>query len=411
MIIKEIKFKNMLSNEEEVSLSFFRKFKEEDKDRFFQKTLVKKARSVSSKEGIIKILSLMGKNASYKTILLKSINKILNFIFSIEKYEIQFFTSTLNYEKFKKIYKKNVDIHNLINEIRKFKNKIKVPKDLKIEYSKDFYIKNAFNKDKPIKIMVNFYDQKNKKENILNINLMLKENKFILFSTLNDVKVDLFENKKINNFRHIFISFEKYNLHGQHCSLYKKDNIFFKPALEYLYFEKYNQDINKLISFLKILDPSIVGLKYKILKNSKKFDVNSITREYNDISEEISINELSTGTQVFVTYLYYILKYNFIIIDELDQSLHFKLVELLIDIARNNNKQLIFSTHNTVVINKLIRKYELYILDINSKNSLEIQRADKIFRERDNMIIKSLNDFVSNIADSDLDFLRVSFYD
>lgn len=420
MTIKEIKFKNMLSNEEEVSLSFFRKYREEDKDRFLKKTLVKKLRSNLSKEGIIKVLSLMGKNASYKTSLLMSINEILNFIINFKKNANEFFENNINvnkaiewYENTKGLnpFEDNISINKVIKYFVKHKNEQKTSEELKNEYSKNFYIKNAFNKDNPIKIMVNFYDQKNHQENIINLNLMVKKDKLIFFCTLNNSSFDLFKNKKINNFKQIFASFENYNIWGRQRLISRKGNMFLKSVLEYLYFEKFNQDKYKLISFLKILDPSIVNLKLKIFENKKKFFIKSLTREYNNISEEISINELSTGTQIFATYLFYILKYDFIIVDELEQSLHFKLVELLIDIARNNNKQLIFSTHNTVVVNKLIRKYELYILDTSSKNLLKIERADKLFRERDNIIIKSLNDFVSNIADSDLDFLRVSFYD
>ncbi len=421
MIIKEIKFKNMISNEEGVAFSFFRKFKENDDERFFDKPISKKDRSNSSKEGIIKILSLMGKNASYKTSLLISIDKILNFVVNFKKNAMLFFENTINidkaiewYENNKGInpFEDNVSINNVVKDFVKHKNKEKKPEQLKFEYSKDFYHENAFNKNIPIEIMINFYNKEKNEENIINVNLMVKKNKLIFFSTLNNNQIDLFKDKIIDNFKHIFGSFETYNISGIRGSISRKGNIFLKSALEYLYFEKFNQNKNKLVSILKILDPSIVSLKSKSwnIKNKKKFIINSITREYNDINEDISINQLSTGTQIFITYLFYILKYDFIIIDELEQSLHFKLVELLIDIARKNNKQIIFSTHNTVVVHQLIRKYELYILDINSKNLLEVKRGDKHFRERDNIILKSLNDFISNISDSEMNELKMSFY-
>ena len=421
MIIKEIKFKNMISNQEEVSFSFFRKFKEKDGERFFNKPINKKPRSHSTKEAIVKILSLMGKNASYKTSLLISINKILNFVVNFQKEATLFFENNIDVAKAVEWYEENegvnpfednINIDEVIKDFVNHKIKEKKPEQLKAKYCKYFYEQNAFNKDIPIKIKVNFYNQKNNQENVINVSLMIRKNKLIFFSTLNNKQIDLFKNKIINNFKHVFSSLENYNTGGKYDSISRKRNIFLRSAFEYLYFEKFKQDKNKLLLILKILDPSIIGLKCKIknIKNKKTFIIKSITRKYHDVIEDIFINELSSGTQIFITYLYYILKYDFIIIDELEQSLHFKLVELLIDIARKNNKQMIFTTHNTVVVHELIRKYELYILDLNSKNLLEVKRADKIFRERDNMILKSFNDFISNISDSEMDELRMSFY-
>ena len=112
---------------------------------------------------------------------------------------------------------------------------------------------------------------------------------------------------------------------------------------------------------------------------------------------------------MFLIYLYFILKNDFIIIDEFENSLHLKLVELLLETGRIYNKQIIFSTHSPFILNQLLEKFEISIFEIEN-NFLVINNANKLFRENESLVNKYVLDLVSNPQDSDLDFLRIKLW-
>jgi predicted ATPase len=174
-----------------------------------------------------------------------------------------------------------------------------------------------------------------------------------------------------------------------------------------LYNQKFKKKKEKLLLFLQKLDSSIIDIKIKIKNDS--FRILKITREYDDIVEDIAIKNLSTGTKIFIIYLHNILKNDFIIFDDIKNSLHLKLIELLFDIAKQNNKQVIFSTHSPFLVNNLLNKFQLYIYEITN-NQLTINLANKLFREKESISKKYLSDLVSQPNDSDLDFIRMELY-
>jgi hypothetical protein len=84
MVIKNIEYKNMISNESEVKINFVTKLGD-DINLFFEESIQNKKRSkISSKEGILKKIALHGKNASYKTSTLNAVNNILFFIINFK---------------------------------------------------------------------------------------------------------------------------------------------------------------------------------------------------------------------------------------------------------------------------------------------------------------------------------------
>jgi ABC-type oligopeptide transport system ATPase subunit len=222
---------------------------------------------------------------------------------------------------------------------------------------------------------------------------------------LNDEIFDLYNNsnEKILNFKHNII-LDRTNFYLN----IDDNNIYLEKAIEYLYFKKFNRNINKLIKFISIIDSSIVDIIHKDFYDKKQMErlsVTSLVREYSFQKERIPLNKLSTGTKIFIVYVHLILTNDFIIIDELDASLHLRLTELLIEIAKENNIQFLFSTHNPLLIQECIKKYELYIMELDSKKQLELKKANKLFKSRDNLINSYLLNSVSSISDNDIDDL------
>jgi len=418
MVIKYIKYKNMISNESEIEIDFTRKLnKDMPKELFLEETIKSKGRSkILSEEGILKKIALFGKNASYKTSTLKSVHLILDFVINFKKYvdsfKLTFPDAFAWYQKEKGVIIQPFQSNSLaiFDEYLKYFAKNKKIEELISEYIALFFKNNAFNKNEKIEINLIFYDTENKKD--LNFSIELYANYKKSKILLNKKWFDLYNNSnnKILNFNFNFVSFESYNLTETMGYISGSNNLFLGVAMEHLYFKNFNNDMNKLIEFINILDPSIIDMKYKADFKNKKLYILSIEREYNNFKESIFLGQLSTGTKLFIIYTYFILNNNFIIIDELEQSLHLKLVELLIDIAQENGTQLLFSTHSPVIIEKNVKKSELYIMELNSRNELSLKKANKIFRERENFIIKYLSDLVSNISDTDVDDIKSKLF-
>ena len=415
MKIKTIKWKNFISNDKMIEINFMRKFKKEDKERFLSDHLFSRERSkIDAKDSILKIISLIGKNTSYKSSLLKSISKILSFITNFKDNVDNFFITGLDFDKVMKWHEKKyhnsllnrpINFNMTFKEYEKENNKKSKIEKSKKEYVTDFYVKNAFNKNNPLFFSVEFINNENETK-LYTINISKRNDIFNWLFMFNNKQIDIYKEKI--NFKYNFASFESYNVYGRNRLLEDKD-IFLERALAYLYKEKFQKNKEKLEKFLKIIDPSITLLSIKENKDGLVIFKN-IERNYGGTKESINLSELSTGTKMFLVYLYYILENDFIIIDELEQSLHKSLVTLLIDIARSNNKQIIFSTHDPTIIEKNLRMYELYILDIE-ENKLKIQKGSDLFRDqKDSFIKKYFNDLVSNILKSDLDLIRMIFY-
>lgn len=134
---------------------------------------------------------------------------------------------------------------------------------------------------------------------------------------------------------------------------------------------------NKLIKWIRIADPSIVDLLY----NEK---TNSFSSFINVKNQKIDINMLSTGTTKWLS-LFDILFYSkseLIIFDEIENSLHPKLIRYLIDIIGNIDKQILFTTHNPLSFNKKFRPDGLYYIE------KDFDGNSNLFRVSDEMKIE-----------------------
>ena len=413
-MIKYIRMKNMISNNKEIIIDFSSKYNEKHKDHFFDYSLKDKPRS-EYKNGTLKTKAIIGKNASYKSSTLEAINNILNFITNfknnIKNYIFTSINSRKAFEWYESEKKKNPFEEPLEKIFTKYWKHINKNKDIKDEYIKDFYNKNHFNKKERIFFEIQFdkYDLNFK------VNINLKNNKVIYNMKLNDEDFNILKSKKLKWFKHNFLSslkfYNQFNYEKEMYDYYDDDydEPFLDLSFKYLYFEKFNQNKNDLLILLQKLDDSIIDIKIEKKQKQKDFKLITITREYNDIIKEIKIDELSFGTQIFIVHLYFILKNDFIILDEFENSLHLKLIELLLETGRIHNKQIIFSTHSPFILNQLLEKFEVFIFEIEN-NSLVINDANKLFRENESLVNKYVLDLVSNPQDSDLDFLRTKLW-
>lgn len=126
--------------------------------------------------------------------------------------------------------------------------------------------------------------------------------------------------------------------------------------------------------------------RYTILrdKNNELIAYKLITKHrLKNSDEEVSfeINEESDGTQrvldLIPALLNSIEKNSIIIIDELDRSLHPMLIQeyikLFLEKCRNQNSQLIVTTHDSTLLNlKLLRKDEIWFIEKNQNGESEL---------------------------------------
>lgn len=434
MKIRYIKFQNILSNESEIEINFMNKLPKDEYEskRFFAESIRDKKRSKISREGISKKMAIMGTNATYKSSTLLSIKYILDFIqnFKINvlyyKFEA-FFSQEKNIEDFfqwkeiQQIEKKSSSLNSFWEQyFKEVLNKNKTQSQIIEEFLDVFYQEKAFNKDNKIIMKVIFFDEQENKDLVFEIEISKEEitNKTTIKSFLNDEKVDLFnyENTKLQNFKSDFASFEYYNKEGysqakKSTKQHQVINDYLDSSLNFLFFERFGEDIEKLLNFIQNIDNSIVNIKYKANTETKTMISISFDRVYKDHKEGIAPEQLSTGTKVFIVYTYFILKNDFIIIDELEQSLHLSLVELLLEIASENQTQVLFSTHSPAVIEKNIKNYELYITHLSSDNELDLVKGVDLLGSRDSFISRYLKGLVSDFPKSKLDNMMDVLFD
>ena len=416
-MIKCIKMKNMKSNNKEIIIDFSSKYNEKHKDHFFDYSLKPKSpRAKYHKDGTLKTKAIIGKNASYKSSTLESINNILDFIVNFKDNVKNYVFGKINLYKAFKWYELETkedpfenDTEKIFSKYWKHINKNKNIYDMKDEYIKSFYKQNRFNKKERI-----FFEIQFDKYNLnFKVNINVKNNEIIYNMKLNDKDFEILKLEKLKFKHDFFSSFKFYNQFNYKNHIHHYYDVHHEPFLDvsfkYLYHEKFNQNKDDLLILLQKLDDSIIDVKIKKIPRQKDLELITITREYNGIIDEIRINQLSAGTQIFIIYLYFILKNDFIILDEFENSLHLKLIELLLETGRIHNKQIIFSTHSPFILNQLLEKFEVSIFEIEN-NSLVINDANKLFRENESLVNKYVLDLVSNPQDSDLDFLRTKLW-
>lgn len=124
-------------------------------------------------------------------------------------------------------------------------------------------------------------------------------------------------------------------------------------------------------------DPKITTIRTEHLKSFWDYDFKEEsdgTRRLFDLLEILLIGEIdSNPNKVYI-------------IDELERSLHPKLtyrfIELFIKILKQKNVQLIFTTHeSTIMDQKLLRRDEIWFVERNKENSSRLYSLDR-FQER-----------------------------
>ncbi len=411
-MIKYIKMKNMISNNKEIVIDFTSKYNKKHKDHFFDYSLKDKPRS-EYKNGTLKTKAIIGKNVSYKSTTLCAISNILDFITNFKNNIKSHAFGNIETHKAFSWYKSKTEkdpfeesFEKILKAYWKYINKNKSIYDMKDQYIKNFYGSNCFNKKERIFFEVQF----DKSDLNFKVSINLKNNKVIYNIKLNDRDFNILKSEKLKWFKHDFLpSFKLYNEYEYKKDVYDKSEWFLYSSFSYLYYQKFKQNQDDLLVLLQVLDDTIVDIKFEKFNKQKEIEILKITRKYNNITKDIEIDQLSIGTKMFLIYLYFILKNDFIIIDEFENSLHLKLVELLLETGRIYNKQIIFSTHSPFLLNQLLEKFEISIFETEN-NFLVINDANKLFRENESLVNKYVLDLVSNPQDSDLDFLRIKLW-
>jgi len=158
-----------------------------------------------------------------------------------------------------------------------------------------------------------------------------------------------------------------------------------------------NQNRQQLVEAIKIADSDIVGVNIKVLKKSgKHFKADSKTmtltvedvvqdylqiKTYHKSSPSIAFDFLTEESQgtiklffIMLTILDVVKKNKVLLIDEIEDSLHPKIIEYLFNIFRTGEKaQLLCTTHNTRFLDlKKVRKDQIYFANKKPNGSTDL---------------------------------------
>jgi len=158
-----------------------------------------------------------------------------------------------------------------------------------------------------------------------------------------------------------------------------------------------NQNKEQLVEALKIADSDIVDVKIKVLKKPGKninADLSNMTltvedvvqdhlqiRTYHRNSPNVAFDFLSEESQgtiklffIMLTILHVVKNNKILLIDEIEESLHPKIIEYILNIFRAGEKaQLICTTHNTRFLDlKKFRKDQIFFANKKSNGSTDV---------------------------------------
>jgi len=151
--------------------------------------------------------------------------------------------------------------------------------------------------------------------------------------------------------------------------------------------EEYRKTIEK---FIKVADVGIVGLcveenKDEETKDIRPYEVKTIHNVYSDNGEvlrqeKFELNMESSGTNRYFSFIQYILNIieegGVFIVDELSARLHPILTKFIVDLfqgKKNNDAQLIFTTHDISLMNRnQFRRDEIAFVEKNKKGESSI---------------------------------------
>lgn len=235
-----------------------------------------------------------------------------------------------------------------------------------------FYDKASFDKFKDILIIeFDYYINDKLHTNIIEFNkngylkLTTKnsKNEILFFKEINLISLEIETKGNIN--KEYNINFIKPNFDDQ--LLVNKNKIFSSThsliIMDILnYITKFNKKTH-FVNWLKIADKSISDIL--IDERNKLFHIiksNNVTLDLNSLS-------LGTIRWIILYYSLFILpnifgknSTNLLIIDEIENSLHYKLVDVILGVIDNSeNTQLLFSTHNPYIFDEFFRHDGIYL--------------------------------------------------
>ena len=362
-----------------ITIENYKKFKEAVKLDFWNHKAKKVGDDFIINDSISSVIGILGKNASGKSTIIEAIlfynNLINNFYFETIVNDSYRFKLRKLHKKIRSKPSLKNQISEIIKRIRKERNEYfqdkKIPVIESIEDEVDYFLKKKYNEyvgdnGKPISLIVAYYDE-SKKEITHKLKFYEKEIQETIFIEKKEIYNDshpsyLFEsqfhskmsqkkikNLEIENISDYSRSFKNYEISWDIESYIKKDSHLFS-------------------SFLQTIDESIKGFI---------FDRKGSPTSYISLDDDkpLELDSLSKGTLFFISLYRYIYKALFdkktlILIDEIENSLHFSLIKFIITIFKKRynkmNSQLLFTTHNPHVFDRNFKSNSIYFIVKNN---------------------------------------------
>ena len=349
------------------------------------------------------IVVIMGRNSIGKSTLLDAIVFFTNFFKDKNKIEAK--RQLIHKKMIREFHfrnSKNITSKDIQNNLEKDMEEGKYNKELfEIEtnlYASE-YKKNVRDNNKSIEILLEFDSIKKQNIKLSYPSLIHKEQ--IKYAPLIESIGNTIDK---TNLKQLFINLEAWS---KKVIIFSDENIIEFSNKHIGHYKLYSQDTQNTIELLidKFKDTKkLKSLNELVRLANPKFiefvkDEGVIRYAEEGSSMSLSLNSLSTGTKRFLQLIYYIKKLaenksGILLIDEIENYLHSELVNVikigLINIASKYNVQVIFTTHNPLVLNKFISNKQIISLDdedekvTSSKVSSKMKPRNNIIRKYEN---------------------------
>ena len=169
---------------------------------------------------------------------------------------------------------------------------------------------------------------------------------------------------------------------------YAKNNLVCRDTLNLTNFNYYIHEGKEILPFVNLFDDSIESIETKNEETKIKFkNIDKVITSHSSLEME---DYLSSGTvkgrTVLALAIAVIYAGGYLVIDEIENHLHKKLVQIIISLFNDpkinkTGATLIFSTHYSEIMDCLDRKDNIYVL-IRSKNHLSkaVRFSDEVKR-------------------------------
>ena len=171
-----------------------------------------------------------------------------------------------------------------------------------------------------------------------------------------------------------------------------------------------------LNSFFCSLYSDIVSVHYQVnhVDDKLKYQL-FVQKKIGNNFVDINFKNESTGTQNLLDLLPFIIaaiEGQVVVIDELETGIHDLLVESIIETLYNNiTGQLIFTTHNTRLLESQLPKDIMYLLRYNNgKKELITFDKDERIQRNNNLRKKYFSSYCHTYSDKDLDFNKMLLF-